>query len=82
VLPTDFVVTIVVVCYCIFIVVVISRRGSDKFTVRQKDVHPHSGLHFLSFNEENWEKSWDRNDSKSLFFVVVLERNFNKGTRV
>jgi len=33
----------------------------------------------LSFIEENWEKSWDRNDSKSLFFVVVvLEWNFKK----
>jgi len=56
--------------------------GSDRITVRQKNVHPDSGLHFLSFNEKNWEKSWDRIDSKSPFVVVVLEWNFKKGTRV
>jgi len=66
----------------VFSLLLLYRDGSDKITVRQKNVHPDSGLHFLSFNEEKWEKSWDRVDSKSLFVVVVLELNFKKGTRV
>jgi len=66
----------------VFSLLLLYRDGSDKITVRQKNVHPDSGLHFLSFNEEKWEKSWDRVDSKSLFVVVVLEWNFKKGTRV
>ena len=66
----------------VFSLLLLYRDGSDKITVRQKNVHPDSGLHFLSFNEEKWEKSWDRVESISLFVVVVLEWNFKKGTRV